>query len=138
MAFNLSSFTAGAGTDVSNCTVIPSGFSTELSLSSITSGIALGNIIYTMASAADSTTIPNLCGNFIVTYPTTTTSLSLTMPAAPFNFQVVKIKFGVAIPSLTLIANTGQSFLIPTPTATSLGVTIKMQFISATNTWYPE
>ena len=135
MAFNLSSFTAGAGTDISNCTVVPSGFSTELSLSSITSGIALGNTIYTMASAADATTIPNLCGNFIVTYPTTTTSLSLTMPSSPSQFSSVLIVSDIQINNLLIQPNAGQTFLLPPPGSIVVGGVALYSFIGTQ--WTP-
>lgn len=99
----------------------------------------MGAGAYTLVSPWTGTTatIPNQTCYYYVGGTTTVTTLTLTMPSAPLDGQTVVLASTVAITTLSVIANTGQTIAAGGPTSAVANTSVgKWIYNASLKTWF--
>lgn len=94
-----------------------------------------GTVETVTPTTAQSIVIGNSTNIYIVNPAGTLAALTITMPAAPSDKQILKISTSQIITSLTLSANSGQTIL-NVPTTFILGGFAGFIYIAANTKWY--
>lgn len=104
--------------------------------------LASGALAQVTPLTGASVLIPNKITNYLITPAGTIATLTVTMPAAPINGQVVRISSSATVTALTLSGSAGQT-ISNAPTAITLSTTgaygyefVYVRLTATTGTWY--
>lgn len=86
------------------------------------SSIASGAYAVVVATAGSTVTIPNNITNYVLNPAATLATLTVVMPSAPYDGQVVRVSSSQTVTALTLNGNTGQT-VSNSPTALTISTT---------------
>lgn len=92
------------------------------------------------AAACGSFTVGDNSGGVLLSYSTTIDSATIVTPASPMDGQIITVAADHTITTLTLTANTGQTFSVTAPVVLTASATVpqgyKFMYVLSTTKWY--